>query len=139
MKINLFRPIFGSFLVCFSLTIFAESPSSMLVRYRDEARKTSADFQEFSIERGKKFYLQAKDSASGQISCASCHTVDPSKAGQTRAGKSIDPMAPSVNPKRFTDVAKVDKWFTRNCDDVLKRTCTAQEKGDFITYLVSIK
>jgi len=139
MKPKIFRGIIISFLICFPMSVFAESVSSMLIRYRGEARKTSAEFQEFSVERGKRFYLQAKASASGQISCATCHTVDPSQSGQTRAGKSIDPMAPAINPKRFADAAKVEKWFMRNCDDVLKRNCTAQEKGDFITYLVSIK
>jgi hypothetical protein len=30
----------------------------------------------------------------------------------------------------------VEKWFTRTCQDVLGRACTAQEKGDFITYMM---
>ncbi|MCE9633679.1 MAG: DUF1924 domain-containing protein, partial [Methylophilales bacterium] len=51
----------------------------------------------------------------------------------------IEPMAPIMNPQRFTDQAKVEKWFGRNCKDVLERTCTAQEKGDYIQYLVNIK
>ncbi len=139
MKNSFFRSTAFSLLVFVPVTVFAEPVSSMLARYRDEARKSSADFQEFSIERGKRFYLQAKASASGSISCATCHTVDPTQLGQTRAGKVIEPLAPTANPKRFTDAAKVEKWFTRNCDDVLKRNCSAQEKGDFISYLVSIK
>jgi hypothetical protein len=48
-------------------------------------------------------------------------------------------MAPSVNPKRFSDAANVEKWFKRNCNDVLKRACSTQEKGDFITYMLSVK
>jgi len=51
-------------------------------------------------------------------------------------------MAPSANPQRFADAAdaaKVEKWFKRNCADVLKRACTAQEKGDFMAYLLSVK
>jgi hypothetical protein len=51
----------------------------------------------------------------------------------------IEAMAPSVNPQRLTDAAKVEKWFGRNCKDVLERNCTAQEKGDYIQYLLSIK
>jgi hypothetical protein len=51
----------------------------------------------------------------------------------------IEAMAISVNPQRFSDEAKVEKWFGRNCKDVLERACTAQEKGDFIAYLLSIK
>lgn len=53
-------------------------------------------------------------------------------------GKPIDPLAPAANPERFTNPAKVEKWFKRNCKDVLKRECTPQEKGDVLTYLLSI-
>jgi hypothetical protein len=28
--------------------------------------------------------------------------------------KVIEPMAPAFNPQRFTDAAKVEKWFRRN-------------------------
>lgn len=47
--------------------------------------------------------------------------------------------AHAANGERLTDHAKVEKWFRRNCQDVLQRACTAQEKGDFITYLLSVK
>ena len=68
--------------------------------------------------------------------CQTCHGVDLTKAGaHARTGKVIDPMALSANPERYTDAKKVEKWFLRNCKWVLGRTCTAQEKGDFLTYL----
>ena len=70
-----------------------------------------------------------------QQECASCHTASPKQAGQTRVGKRIEPLAPAANPQRFTDAAKVEKWFRRNCQDVLQRECSAQEKGDFIAWL----
>ena len=54
-------------------------------------------------------------------------------------GKIIQPMAPAANPMRFTDVAKTQKWFKRNCKDVVGRECTAQEKGDVLTWLISLK
>ena len=47
-------------------------------------------------------------------------------------------MAPAANPQRFSDAAKVEKWFKRNCNDVLGRACTAQEKGDVLAYLMSL-
>ena len=47
-------------------------------------------------------------------------------------------MAPAVNPARFTRAAKVDKWFKRNCNDVLGRACTAQERGDVLAYLMTV-
>jgi hypothetical protein len=46
-------------------------------------------------------------------------------------------MAPSVQPERFTDPAKVDKWFTRNCKWTWGRLCTAQEQRDIQAYLYS--
>jgi len=69
--------------------------------------------------------------------CTTCHGKDPHQSGQTRTGKSIDPMAVSKTPDRFTDKAKVDKWFLRNCQGVIGRECTAQEKVDFISFMMT--
>ncbi len=71
-------------------------------------------------------------------SCTTCHTNNLTGPGQTRAGKAIEPMAVSANPQRFTDPAKVEKWFGRNCRSVLGRECSAKEKGDVITWLSSL-
>jgi hypothetical protein len=92
-------------------------------------------FTGFSAERGAAFFR----TKGTDWSCTTCHTADPRKPGRhTVTGKAIEPMAPAVNPARLTDVAKVEKWFKRNCRDVLDRECTAQEKGDVITYLRSL-
>jgi urocanate hydratase len=45
----------------------------------------------------------------------------------------------AADPERFTDSGVVDKWFRRNCNDVLGRLCTAKEKGDVLQYLMSLK
>ncbi len=93
----------------------------------------------FSAERGKAlFYAQHTGGKPDTPSCTTCHTNDPRKAGTTRVGKPIDPMAVSRTPDRFTDLEKVEKWFGRNCNSVLGRDCSAQEKGDVIAYLSSI-
>jgi hypothetical protein len=55
-----------------------------------------------------------------------------------RSGKPIDPMAPSVVPTRFTDAANVEKWFKRNCGDVLGRECGPAEKVDVLTFLLGL-
>lgn len=68
----------------------------------------------------------------GQWSCASCHGTPPT-------GKAIKPLAPAFNPQTFTDSARVDKWFRRNCKDVLSRECSAAEKADVMAYLISLK
>lgn len=76
----------------------------------------------------------------GEWSCASCHNAPPVTPGRhASTGKAIDPLAPAVQPDRFTDTAKVDKWFKRNCNDVFKRECTAQEKADVMAYLIGLR
>ena len=35
-------------------------------------------------------------------------------------------LAPAFEPRRFTDAAKVEKWFGRNCNDVLGRAPPAK-------------
>lgn len=111
----------------------ADSPASMLAGYAAEAGTTP------SAERGRDFFL--KDHTGGKPdtpSCQTCHTADPRAQGRTRAGKVIEPMAPSVNPRRFTDLAETEKWFGRNCNSVLGRACTAAEKADVIAWLNSL-
>ena len=104
--------------------------------YRAMAKQENPAFVDFSVARGEAFY-KAK---TGDVSCASCHGDSPKAHGKhATTGKDILPMAPVANADRFTDAAKVEKWFKRNCSDVLKRACTANEKGDFIAYLSSVK
>lgn len=71
-----------------------------------------------------------------QRSCTDCHGSDLKKGGShAKTKKPIEPLAPSANPARLTDPAKVEKWFVRNCTWTLGRECTAQEKGDFLAYI----
>lgn len=68
--------------------------------------------------------------------CADCHGADLRQSGRhQRTNKPIEPMAPSVVASRYTDPAKVEKWFTRNCKWTWGRECTPQEKGDLLEYL----
>lgn len=118
----------------------AAAPTDVLKDYAAAARMENPAFKEFSAQRGEALYhAERTHSKSAKVSCSGCHTDNPKNAGQTRAHKQIEPMAPSANPQRLTDPAKIEKWFSRNCPDVLERACSAQEKGDFITYLLSIK
>ncbi|MDO9029507.1 MAG: DUF1924 domain-containing protein [Hydrogenophaga sp.] len=87
--------------------------------------------------KGQTFF-NAKHGA--EWSCASCHNTPPTTQGKhANTGKVIAPLAPAFNPKAFTDTAKVDKWFKRNCNDVLSRECSAGEKADVLAYLNSLK
>lgn len=119
----------------------AASPDDLLQSYAAQAKQANASFKEFSPTAGDKFYHAAVPHSSGKpISCATCHTGNPKNAGKhEKTGKEILPLAPAVNKARFSDLATTEKWFLRNCQDVLERACTVQEKGDFITYVLSIK
>lgn len=73
-------------------------------------------------------------------SCASCHTAQPTVSGRhASTGKTISALAPAFNPERFTDTAKTEKWFRRNCNDVLARECSAGEKADVLAWLMTLK
>lgn len=117
------------------------APQELLQSYAAQARQENPQFREFSASRGETFYHAKRTPSSGKtVSCAACHTDNPKSAGRNeKTAKEILPLAPSANKERLTDAAKVEKWFKRNCQDVMERTCTAQEKGDFLTYLLSIK
>lgn len=100
------------------------------------AKAADPAFAGFSAERGKAFWFAKHTGGKPDTpACTSCHASDPTAAGETRAGKRIEPMAVSKTPKRFSDPAEVEKWFGRNCNSVVGRDCTALEKGDVITFL----
>ena len=92
----------------------------------------------FSAQHGKENWTKKVTSKEGdQRSCTTCHDADLTKPGQhAKTKKTIDPMSPSVNPKRLTDEKKIEKWFKRNCEWTWGRECTAQEKGDFLKFLM---
>ncbi len=119
-----------------SQAALAQPGTALLDTYRAAAMKAESGFRDFSAQRGEKFFL-AKN---GDMSCATCHSDNPKAVGKhAKTGKAIEALAPVANAQRLTDPAKVEKWFKRNCNDVLQRACTAKEKGDFVAWLVSVK
>ena len=115
----------------------AQTPQDLQRGYEAAARAEAPGFSGFSAQRGEAFFQSPHG---GDWSCSTCHTRDPLAPGKhTVTGKSISPLAPAANPARFTDAAKVEKWFKRNCNDVLRRDCTAAEKGDVLAYLLSLR
>lgn len=110
---------------------------AILQGYAEEAAAEDPGFSGFSAERGQSLYSGPHQGGNPEMNaCTACHTNDPIAEGRHRkTGRGIEPMAVSVNPDRFTDPAEVEKQFGRDCKNVLGRECTAQEKGDFITFL----
>jgi len=116
---------------------YAVTPGEVLDSLRSEAEKSTAGFQGFSATRGENFF---RVKHGNEWSCTSCHTENPAATGKhAKTDKPIDPMAPSANAERFTNPKKIEKWFKRNCNDVLDRVCTPQEKGDVLSYLLTVK
>lgn len=109
----------------------AVTPADLLTSYGAQAGA------EPQPARGRQFF---NASHGREWSCASCHGAVPDQPGRHAAtARSIAPLAPAFNPGRFTDPAKVEKWFRRNCNDVAGRECTAAEKADVLSWLLTIK
>ena len=115
----------------FAANTYAETPRDFLTRFEKEAGAPA------SAERGARFFTTKQG---GEWSCSSCHTEKPTQAGRhAKTDKAITPLAPAANAERFTDAAKVDKWFRRNCNDTLNRVCSPQEKADVMAWLLALK
>ena len=111
-----------------AIDVWAMSPAAAKLLAELEA---DAELQ-FSAERGRATWYQEVEGKS----CTSCHTDSLESPGRHhKTGKVIEPMAPSVNPKRLSKVRKINKWFLRNCKWTFGRECTAQEKGDILLWL----
>jgi hypothetical protein len=116
--------------------VFAVTPLEVLAELKTEAAGTPG-FEGFSAAHGESFF---KTKHNHDLSCSSCHTDNPAAQGKhAETDKLIKPLAPAANEERFTDMKKVAKWFKRNCNDVLDRECTPQEKGDVLAYLLTVK
>jgi mono/diheme cytochrome c family protein len=86
-----------------------------------------------SPERGRQLFTTRHGR---EWSCSSCHGNEPIQPGRHAAtGKTIATLAPAFNSQRFTDAAKTEKWFRRNCNDVIGRECSAVEKADVLAWL----
>lgn len=142
-------------------TAYAQTPRALLEGYAAEARTADTAFTEFSAERGRAFYFRTHRQADGdEYACASCHHQDPRREQFAHHDKipcrachfpdqyrgdghfirrQLMPLAPVANPDRFTDPVKAERWFAKNCDFVLGRPCSAVEKGDLITWLLSVE
>lgn len=114
----------------------AATPAEMRKEFETAAKAATPGFSGLSAARGEQFF---KTTHGKDWSCATCHGARPVTDGKhTVTGKVITPLAPVANASRFTDQAKTEKWFKRNCNDVLGRECTAAEKGDVLEYLLTL-
>ena len=131
LKIERWLVLLGLALVVLEVNAQVTSPKAQLQRWQELAGQTG------QTVRGQAFFTQRHG---GEWSCASCHGQAPiASSRHASTAKIIAPLAPAFHAERFTDSAKVDKWFKRNCKDVLSRECTAIEKADVLAYLIGLK
>ena len=114
---------------------WAATPRELADAYAAEAARLSPGFKP-SPQRGAGFYAKRFAVSDKMPACTSCHTDSPLQAGRHAVtGKAIKPLAPRADAARFSDPAKTEKWFRRNCTEVLWRECSAAEKADFIHFM----
>jgi len=114
----------------FAFSSYGATPTELLKGYEAASAKASPTRGEqfFNTKHGKEW------------SCASCHENPPDHdTKHVVTGKLIKPLSPNSNTERFVDQVKVEKWFKRNCNDVLGRECNPQEKADVLSWLMSVK
>ena len=111
----------------------AATPAELLAGYSAKAGAAA------SPERGQRFFTTNFGRDFGW-SCSSCHGAVPTQNGKDDVTKkTIKPMAPAFNPARFVDGARVEHMFRLNCKDVVGRECTAGEKADVLSWLLTLK
>ncbi len=114
-------------------------------KYAEAAKAADAKWTGPTAEEGKAFFTREviqfkgdRNHAGKPLACASCHTPNPADPGKhVVTGKKIAPLSPAVNPRRFADVAKVEKRFSKHCNEVVGSDCTPAEKASYITYLLT--
>lgn len=120
-------------LVTSTSVLATPASDAVLAKYKAEGVSKT------DVDKAKKDWVKEAKGDDGEVlSCASCHTTDFSKFGKHhKTGKVIGPMSMKVNAERYTDEKKIEKWFKRNCKDTWARECTAQEKSDFLTFMLA--
>jgi mono/diheme cytochrome c family protein len=129
----LMRPLTVALLAAATLTptAHAATPAELLAGYSAQAAAAA------SPDRGQQLFTTRHGR---EWSCASCHGAVPAQPGKhASTGKPVGALAPAFNPERFTDAAKTEKWFRRNCNDVMGRECSAAEKADVLSWLLTVR
>lgn len=115
----------------------AVNAEKLAAKYIESAKMVNPTFTP-SFVSGKQFYNRVFKNNGHEVACASCHTQNPANTGKNIVThKPIKPLSPVVNPNRFTDISKVEDNFVDHCNDILGADCSAEEKANFITYLLT--
>lgn len=125
--------------VAFSAQADVVSAQKLEAKYAGIAKSVNPSYTGPSAEEGKIFFNREIGVKGRQVACASCHTTNPADTGKNIVtNKPIRPLSPAVNPKRFTDLDNVEEKFVEHCNDITGSDCTAQDKANFIAYLITV-
>ena len=113
----------------------------LIMIYNTQAKAVNPEYAGPTVADGKFFFNRKVKLGNGkEMACASCHTANPADKGKNVVtGKSIEPLSPVVNTKRFSDFEKVEAKFTQHCTEIIGSDCTAAEKASYITYVLTEK
>ncbi len=98
----------------------------------------SQDAKSGNAQRGEQFWNKTFTGKPPftERSCKSCHSSNLKNKGEhVRTGKTLKPLAPSVNETSLNKVKKIKKWFKRNCKWTTGKECSAQVKADILAFI----
>lgn len=132
-------------LLAFPVQADVATAQKLADKYAAAAKAADPSWTGPAVEAGKAFFTREVIQFKGDlnnpgkaIACASCHTANPADAGKhIVTGKQIPPLSPAVNAKRFADMERVEKAFTKHCNEVVGSDCTPAEKASYITYVMT--
>lgn len=117
-----------------------ETAKAFARKYAVVAKNINPDFKGFYPDMGRNFFKRELTLKGQQVSCSSCHTDNPANPGKhIVTHKPIKPLSPVIEKTRFSNLEKVEEKFVEHCNEILGRDCTAQEKGNYIAYLLTVK
>ena len=132
MDLNPVRSILAGALALGGLAAQAATPAELQAGYAAQAGTPGV------AARGEQFFSTRQGR---EWSCATCHGARADAARQACLDRQAHRRAwrrrstPSASPMP----AKVEKWFRRNCNDVVGRECSAAEKADVLAWLNTLK
>lgn len=134
MKNLLISFITTSILLIHASFAMAENPAitTLMSSYQSQGAKTG------NAQNGEKLWNKVFTGKAPftERSCKSCHSTNLKNTGEhVRTGKSLKPLASSVNSSSLVKVKKIKKWFKRNCKWTVGRECSAQEKSDILVFI----
>lgn len=140
---NITSTLFVGLLGFTTITAHADvaNAEALIRKYSIIAKNNDTKYSGPSAVNGKRFFNKENKIFNGkEMACATCHTSNPANSGRNIiTGKSIPPLSPVIYKKRFSNLDKVEDQFTKHCNDILGNDCSAKEKADYITYLLTEK